>query len=80
MSDLAALMKSALVLDVQDRAALAEKLLASLEEAPQDPLSQEETERLWVEEAQSRLAEYRAGTAGTVNASDLMGKAEKLLR
>lgn len=44
-----------LSLAVHDRAALAEKLLASLEE-----LSEEEAERLWAEEAQRRREEYRA--------------------
>ena len=54
MSDLAEVLRHALSLDHRDRAALAERLLASLGE-----LSKEEAERLWAEEAQRRLEEYR---------------------
>ena len=64
MAELAKVLKDALNLDVRDRAALAEKLLASLEE-----LSEEEAERLWAEEAQRRLEEYRAGRAKCTSAS-----------
>lgn len=42
----------ALSLDVDDRAALAQKLLASLNE-----LNDESVERLWADEAQRRLEE-----------------------
>jgi len=75
MPDLSELLKTALTLDVQDRAALAEKLLASLEE-----LSEEDADRLWAEEAQRRLEEYRAGRAATVPASEVARKAERLFR
>ncbi len=75
MPDLAELLKSALSLSVDDRAALAERLLASLEE-----LSEEEAERLWAEEAQRRLEEYRAGRAKAVQAEAVHGRAEGLLR
>ena len=54
MSDLAGVLRHALSLDVHDRAALAERLQASLEE-----LSEEEAERLWAGEAQRRVEEYR---------------------
>ncbi len=67
--------KNALSLDVQHRAALAQGLLASLEE-----LSEEESERLWAEEAQRRLEEYRAGRAKAVRAEQVMKKAEALFR
>ena len=50
MSDPAEVLKKALSLDIRNRAALAQRLLASLEE-----LSEEEAERLWAEEAQRRL-------------------------
>jgi len=75
MSDPAEVLKNALSLDVPDRAALAQRLLASLED-----LSEEEAERLWAEEAQRRLEEYRAGRARAVSAEDVAKKAEKLLR
>ena len=44
MSNLTDVLKNAMNLDVHDRATLAERLLASLEE-----LSEEEAERLWAE-------------------------------
>ncbi|MEA2659396.1 MAG: hypothetical protein QOF64_1992 [Candidatus Binatota bacterium] len=75
MSNLAEILKSAMNLDVHDRATLAERLLASLEE-----LTDEETERLWAEESQRRLEQYRAGRAKAVPAEDVHKKAENLLR
>ena len=75
MSNLADILKSAMNLDVHDRATLAERLLASLEE-----LTDEETERLWAEESQRRLEQYRAGRAKAVPAEDVHKKAENLLR
>lgn len=75
MSDLAEVLTDALSLGVRDRAALVERLLASLDE-----LSEEEAERLWVEEAQRRLDEYRAGRAKAVRAEEVHKKVEKLLR
>ena len=75
MSDLDEALKRALNLDVPDRAALAERLLASLEDLPQ-----EEADRLWAEEAQRRLEAYRAGSARTVPAGEVHEKAERLLR
>jgi putative addiction module component (TIGR02574 family) len=59
MPDLGEVPKSVLSLNLDDRAALAERLLASLDE-----LDEEEAERLWAEEAQRRLQEYRAGRWG----------------
>jgi hypothetical protein len=75
MPDLAEVLKSALSLNVEDRAALADRLLASLDE-----LDEEEAERLWAEEAQRRLVEYRAGRSGAAEAQDLAKKVEKLFR
>jgi hypothetical protein len=75
MPDLAEVLKSALSLNVDDRAAVAERLLASLDE-----LDEEEAERLWAEEAQRRLEEYRAGRAGAAEARDVAKKAERLFR
>lgn len=68
MSGLAEVLKNALSLDVHDRAALVERLLVSLDE-----LSEEEAERLWAEEAQRRLDEYRAGRAKAVRADEKDG-------
>ncbi|MBM4329512.1 MAG: addiction module antitoxin RelB [Deltaproteobacteria bacterium] len=75
MSDLDEALKYALSLDARDRAALPERLLASLEELPE-----EEAERLWAEEAQRRLENYRAGRAGAVRAEEVHEKAERLFR
>jgi putative addiction module component (TIGR02574 family) len=75
MSDLNEALKRAMRLDVHDRAALAESLLASLEELPE-----EEAERLWAEEAQRRLATYRSGRARAVRAEEVHEKAERLFR
>lgn len=75
MSNLAEVIKGAMSLDTRDRAALAEKLLASLEE-----LSEEEAERLWAEEAQRRLDEYRSGHAKSVSSDAVHAKADQLLR
>jgi putative addiction module component (TIGR02574 family) len=75
MSNLSEILKSAMSLDVHDRATLAERLLASLEE-----LSEEEAERLWAEESQRRLEQYRAGRAKVVSAEEVHKKAATLLR
>lgn len=75
MSDLDEALRHALSLDIHDRAALAEKLLASLEELPD-----EEAERLWAEEAQRRLDAYRAGRARSVQAEEVHEKVERLFR
>lgn len=75
MPDPAQVLENALSLDVQERAALAERLLASLDE-----LSEEEAQRLWAEEAQRRLQEYRAGRAQAIPAEEAAKKAESLFR
>ncbi len=75
MSDLDEALKHALSLNVRDRATLAERLLASLEELPE-----EEAERLWADEAQRRLETYRTGRARAVRAEEVHEKAERLLR
>jgi putative addiction module component (TIGR02574 family) len=75
MPDLGEILKGALSLKLDDRAALAEKLLASLDE-----LDEEEADRLWAEEAQRRLKDYREGRVGAVTAQDLAKKAERLFR
>ena len=75
MADLAEVLKSALDLDLEDRAALAERLLTSLEK-----LSPDEAERVWAVEAERRLEQLRDGRARTVAAAEVHRKAERLLR
>ena len=57
---------AALELDAGARARLAEKLLRSLED-----LSAEEIDRLWIEEAVRRDAEFNSGTARDRDADDV---------
>jgi len=73
MTETAEIFGTAMKLDVHDRAALAERLLASLEE-----LSEEESAHLWAEEAQRRLQAYRAGCAQAVPAGAIHEKIERL--
>jgi hypothetical protein len=81
MPSLENVLKDALVLDARERAALAEELLASLDEQRDDERPDEaELERLWVREAQQRLEAYRAGRTFPVPAQQVHAKAEKLLR
>ena len=75
MANLGEILKSALSLKVRDRATLAERLLASLEE-----ITEEEAEKLWAEEAERRLNEYRAGRAEAVPADEVHKKAERLFQ
>ncbi|MBM3746128.1 MAG: addiction module protein [Acidobacteria bacterium] len=75
MTALTEALRNALNLGVDERAALAERLLASLDE-----LSEEEAERLWAEEAGRRLHEYHAGHARSVSAQEVAQKVERLLR
>lgn len=75
MANLAEVLRNAMSLDVHDRANLAERLLASLEE-----LSEEEAERLWAEEAQRRLEEYCAGRAKAIPAQAVHEKVDRLFR
>ena len=75
MSDRDEILAGALKLNVDDRAALAEELLASLDE-----LDEGEAERLWAQEAQRRLHEYHAGRGRVVAAEDVAKKAADLFR
>ena len=75
MPELSDVLKSALSLSAEERAALAESLLASL-----DDLDEQEAERLWAQEAVRRRAEFHAGRADVVEASEVAKKAERLLR
>lgn len=67
-------LKSALGLPVEERAVLAERLLASL-----DDLDEREWDRLWGEEAAGRVASYRSGVAQVRAAEDVYEGAERLL-
>ncbi|MBH0191606.1 MAG: addiction module protein [Nitrospira sp.] len=73
--NLSEVIKGAMSLDIRDRAVLAEKLLASLEE-----LSEDEADRLWAEESQRRLDQYHAGKAQAVSVDDVHAKVNRLLR
>jgi putative addiction module component (TIGR02574 family) len=75
MPDLDEILKEALSLGLRDRAKLAEKLLASL-----DTLSEEEADRLWADEAERRLKEYRAGRMRAIPADDVAQKAQRIMR
>lgn len=75
MATLAEVIKGAMGLDVRERAVLAEKLLASLDE-----LTEGEADRLWAEESQRRLDQYRTGQAQAVPADAVHAKVNKLLR
>ena len=60
----------AMELAIEERAALAEKLILSL-----DAPSETENLQLWVEEAERRLKELREGTAMDVPAEDVFRRA-----
>ncbi len=60
----------ALNLDIQSRANLVGKLLLSLDEP-----SVSEVERLWLEEAERRLDEYRAGKVQAIPGDDVFKRA-----
>ncbi len=60
----------ALNLDIHSRANLVGKLLLSLDEP-----SASEVERLWLEEAERRLDEYRAGKVQAIPGNDVFKRA-----
>lgn len=59
----------ALQMSVESRAALAKRLLDSLDE-----LTSEEYERLWVEEAAHRYQQLKAGAATSIASEDLFAR------
>ncbi|CAA9337131.1 MAG: hypothetical protein AVDCRST_MAG89-2448 [uncultured Gemmatimonadetes bacterium] len=68
----------ALELSADERAALAHRLIASLDpESGDDPT---EVELAWEKEIARRLDEYRAGTAQPVSSADVFAKARALLK
>jgi putative addiction module component (TIGR02574 family) len=66
---------SALKLSVADRAALAERLIESL-----DALDDAETERLWVEEAERRYQAYKQGGLPARSAAEAIQDAQARFR
>lgn len=67
--------REVLSLPVQERAELAEQLLASL-----DALSQAETEDLWFQEAARRATELDQGAVARVSAEVVRQQAQALLK
>jgi putative addiction module component (TIGR02574 family) len=67
-----------LALSAGDRARLAERLLASLDdESDQDPA---EVERAWIEEAERRYRQYVAGEAGSSPAEEVLARVREVLK
>ena len=75
MADAEFVTRQALDLDLKERARLAERLLKSL-----DGVSEEEIQELWLDEAEHRIDEYRAGRLEGVVAEQIFREAEDLLR
>ena len=67
MKNISIVLKQAMCLGIHDRALLAEKLLASLEQ-----VSDKEAEQIWKDEAQRRLADRRAGRSKAVSAQAII--------
>lgn len=72
---LARLEAEVLALPANERAALAQKLLTSLEE-----ISEPEFDRIWGEESARRAADVDSGKAKAVPGAEVAKKARKLLR
>lgn len=64
------LTKETMALDIENRAALAGKLLLSLDEP-----THSELERLWLEESERRLEAYRAGRTQGIPADEVFRRA-----
>ena len=58
--------EQAMALPARERESLAELLLVSL-----DPADQKEIDAAWAEEAERRLADYRAGRAKAIDAEEV---------
>ncbi|NOT82561.1 MAG: addiction module protein [Gallionella sp.] len=69
-SNIEALDKETMVLDIEDRAMLAGKLLLSLDES-----STSELECLWLDEAERRFEAYRAGRVQGIPADEVFRRA-----
>ena len=68
----------ALELPTSERAALAHRLIASLDDGGEDDPT--EVEIAWADEIQRRLDEYRRGEVQPVPASEVFAKARALLK
>jgi putative addiction module component (TIGR02574 family) len=68
----------ALELPSSDRAALAQRLIASLDEDADLDLTQ--VELAWEEEIRRRVDQYRRGEVQTVSSADVFAKARALLK
>jgi len=68
----------ALELPVRERAALAHRLIASLDEGPEDDPT--EVELAWEEEIRSRLAAYRSGEVQTIPSDEVFANVHAILR
>jgi putative addiction module component (TIGR02574 family) len=62
--------KEAMKLNLEERAELAQQLLASLDDAPAS-----EIEKLWLEEAERRLREFREGKTKGIPTEEVFRKA-----
>ena len=69
---------AALKLPPEKRAALASRLIRSLEKEKQE-LSPEEWEKLWVAECEHRLAELREGKTEEVDGEEVFARAREIL-
>jgi putative addiction module component (TIGR02574 family) len=68
----------ALDLPPSDRAALAHRLIVSLDDSPdEDPT---EVELAWEQEIQRRVEEYRRGEVQTISSAEVFAKARALLK
>lgn len=65
----------ALQLSVESRAALAKRLLDSL-----DDLAPDEYERMWIEEAARRYQQLKAGTANSIASDEVFARLDARLR
>jgi hypothetical protein len=73
--DLDSLRREALLLPAEKRAELAEQLLSSL-----DDLSEEESQRLWLEEAAARASAMDRGETRRIPAEEVNRQARALLK
>ena len=72
------LQSEALALPARDRAALAHRLILSLDESDEDDPT--EVELAWEEEIRRRLDAHRRGDAESIASSDVFANARELLR
>jgi putative addiction module component (TIGR02574 family) len=68
----------ALELPSSDRAALAQRLIASLDEDADADLT--EVELAWEEEIRRRVDQYRRGEVQTISSADVFAKARALVK